>query len=66
MHVIIVCFTCMQILVLLLMFFDVLIILGRNQRHLRVIRALRPLLLLDTHLMTGARRWENYIIITAV
>ena len=45
-----------QILVLLVMFTEALAILGRNQRHFRVTRALRPLLLLDTHVMAGARR----------
>ena len=38
------------------MFMEALAILSRNQRHFRVTRALRPLLLLDTHLMVGARR----------
>ena len=48
-----------QMLVLLVMFFEAVMILSRNQRHFRVTRALRPLLLLDTHFMAGARRCDT-------
>ena len=49
-----------QILVLGVMFAEALAILSRNQRHFRVTRALRPLLLLDTHFMMGARRCAGH------
>ena len=50
--------TVLQVVVLLFMFMEALAILSRNQRHFRITRFLRPLLLLDNYLMAGARRYN--------
>ena len=41
------------------MIIEAFVILGTNNRHFRITRALRPFLLLDTYLMYGVRRY-NY------
>ncbi len=39
-----------------MMVIEVLVIIGRGERHMRFTRALRPFILLDTFLMSGVRR----------
>ena len=41
------------------MIIEAFVILGTDNRHFRITRALRPFLLLDTYLMYGVRRY-NY------
>ena len=49
--------TCEQAVIVLVMIVEVMVLLVRDERHLRVTRALRPILLLDTYLMAGVRRY---------
>ena len=46
-----------QAVIVLVMVVEVMVLLVRDERHLRVTRALRPILLLDTYLMAGVRRY---------
>ncbi|XP_065919465.1 two pore channel protein 1-like isoform X2 [Dysidea avara] len=44
------------------MFADAVVVLGQNKSHFRGTRALRPLFLLDTNLLTGVRRLLRQIL----
>ena len=46
-----------QGIIIIIMVIEVLVIIGRGERHMRFTRALRPFILLDTFLMSGVRRY---------
>ena len=54
--IIIVGFFLQQSVVLLAMFFEAIVLLIRQDTHVRVLRALRPVFFIDNHLMSGVRR----------
>ena len=39
------------------MFIEAIVVLGRNEPHIRMTRALRPLFVLDSNLLAGVRRY---------
>ena len=39
------------------MFIEAIVVLGRNEPHIRMTRALRPLFVLDSNLLVGVRRY---------
>ena len=47
----------LQCILLVVMFVEALVVLGRGTHHLRVTRALRPLFLVDTILLQDVRRY---------
>lgn len=45
-----------QLTILLLMFVEALVVAARQTNHFRVLRALRPIFLIDNHYLGGVRR----------
>ena len=46
----------LQSVLLLLMFIEVIVVMARNDYHPRVLRALRPIFFINSHLMYDLRR----------
>ena len=47
----------MQMIVLIVMFVEAIVVVARQESHIRVTRALRPVFLIDNVLMDGVRRY---------
>ena len=48
----------LQAVVMLVMYFEAMVVLYRQTNHFRITRCLRPIFFIDTYLMFGVRRYS--------